>query len=431
MTHMASNTKKKLKTKSSQKTQFWRGIFSGLIGSIVLGLIFLMIGYGFNYQVVPAHSQEAQEPLSATDFEKTVTSVVDKTREAVVSVSNYQHPTQNMNGLFPFSDGGSGLTEYSQGGLDLDEFNQEPVLYGTGSGVVYKIEGDKAYVVTNNHVVAGADSLEITMANGDTTEADLVGTDVYSDLAVLTIPKDKASQVMEFANSDDVKVGNIAIAIGSPIDSEFASSVTQGIVSGLNRSLPVDTDEDGQEDWEMTLLQTDAAINPGNSGGALVNSQGKLIGINSSKLAQEAIEGMGFAIPVNDVKNITDQLEENGKVIRPQLGVSMYDLNQISLKSRQEILKLKDDQTDGAIVVEVAKGSSAEAAGLQQYDVITGVDDTPVTDSQSLKQALYQHKVGETVTINYLREGKESSTQINLQAPEEDPQATGIPNDNQ
>lgn len=431
MTHMASNTKKKLKAKSSQKTQFWRGIFSGLIGSIVLGLIFLMIGYGFNYQVVPAHSQEAQEPLSATDFEKTVTSVVDKTREAVVSVSNYQHPTQNMNGLFPFSDGGSGQSEYSQGGLDLDEFNQEPVLYGTGSGVVYKIEGDKAYVVTNNHVVAGADSLEITMANGDTTEADLVGTDVYSDLAVLTIPKDKASQVMEFANSDDVKVGNIAIAIGSPIDSEFASSVTQGIVSGLNRSLPVDTDEDGQEDWEMTLLQTDAAINPGNSGGALVNSQGKLIGINSSKLAQEAIEGMGFAIPVNDVKNITDQLEENGKVIRPQLGVSMYDLNQISLKSRQEILKLKDDQTDGAIVVEVAKGSSAEAAGLQQYDVITGVDDTPVTDSQSLKQALYQHKVGETVTIKYLREGKESSAQINLQAPEEAPQATEIPNDNQ
>lgn len=431
MTHMASNTKKKLKAKSSQKTQFWRGIFSGLIGSIVLGLIFLMIGYGFNYQVVPAHSQEAQEPLSATDFEKTITSVVDKTREAVVSVSNYQHPTQNMNGLFPFSDGGSGQSEYSQGGLDLDEFNQEPVLYGTGSGVVYKIEGDKAYVVTNNHVVAGADSLEITMANGDTTEADLVGTDVYSDLAVLTIPKDKASQVMEFANSDDVKVGNIAIAIGSPIDSEFASSVTQGIVSGLNRSLPVDTDEDGQEDWEMTLLQTDAAINPGNSGGALVNSQGKLIGINSSKLAQEAIEGMGFAIPVNDVKNITDQLEENGKVIRPQLGVSMYDLNQISLKSRQEILKLKDDQTDGAIVVEVAKGSSAEAAGLQQYDVITGVDDTPVTDSQSLKQALYQHKVGETVTIKYLREGKESSAQINLQAPEEAPQATEIPNDNQ
>ena len=423
---MASNTKKKLKAKSSQKTQFWRGIFSGLIGSIVLGLIFLMIGYGFNYQVVPAHSQEAQEPLSATDFEKTVTSVVDKTREAVVSVSNYQHPTQNMNGLFPFSDGGVGQSEYSQGGLDLDEFNQEPVLYGTGSGVVYKIEGDKAYVVTNNHVVAGADSLEITMANGDTTEADLVGTDVYSDLAVLTIPKDKASQVMEFANSDDVKVGNIAIAIGSPIDSEFASSVTQGIVSGLNRSLPVDTDEDGQEDWEMTLLQTDAAINPGNSGGALVNSQGKLIGINSSKLAQEAIEGMGFAIPVNDVKNITDQLEENGKVIRPQLGVSMYDLNQISLKSRQEILKLNDDQTDGAIVVEVAKGSSAEAAGLQQYDVITGVDDTSVTDSQSLKQALYQHKVGETVTIKSLREGKESSTRINLQAPEEAPQATGI-----
>src|SRR5699024_1133155 len=146
------------------------------------------------------------------------------------------------------------------------------------------------------HVIYGHDSLEVTLNDGTQIEATEVGSDALSDLAVLQISSESVTDVIEFANSDEIQVGSIAIAIGSPLDSAtFASTVTQGIVSGLNRSLQIDTDGDGAEDWEMTLLQTDAAINPGNSGGALVNSSGQLIGINSSKIATSTVEGMGFA----------------------------------------------------------------------------------------------------------------------------------------
>ncbi|WP_028125172.1 S1C family serine protease [Eremococcus coleocola] len=407
--------------KQKQKTSYWRGIFSGLVGALVLGLTFLLIGYGFNYRVQPVHSQE--QPLSSTDFENTITSVVDKTRDAVVTVSNYQNQ-QNLQNVLPFpynqfqnQEDSQGQEQGQDGGIDLDKFDSQQVLTATGSGVVYKVDGKTAYIVTNHHVIDGADSVEVTMANGDTLEAKIVGSDSLSDLAVLSIDASKVTQTIEFAKSEDVKVGNIAIAIGSPIGSEYASSVTQGIVSGLDRQEQVDSDGDGNPDWEMTVLQTDAAINPGNSGGALVNSQGKLIGINSSKLADETIEGMGFAIPADDVAKIAQELEENGQIVRPQLGVSMYDLSAISLNSRQEVLKLDENTTDGAIVVEVVAGSAAEEAGLQQYDVITKVNDTDITDSQSLKKALYDYKVGDTITVTYLREGKQATAQVTLKAP--------------
>lgn len=407
--------------KQKQKTTYWRGIFSGLVGALVLGLTFLLIGYGFNYRVQPVHSQE--QPLSSTDFENTITSVVDKTRDAVVTVSNYQNQQNLQNALpFPYNqfqnqEDSQGQEQGQDGGIDLDKFDSQQVLTATGSGVVYKVDGKTAYIVTNHHVIDGADSVEVTMANGDTLEAKIVGSDSLSDLAVLSIDASKVTQTIEFAKSEDVKVGNIAIAIGSPIGSEYASSVTQGIVSGLDRQEQVDSDGDGNPDWEMTVLQTDAAINPGNSGGALVNSQGKLIGINSSKLADETIEGMGFAIPADDVAKIAQELEENGQIVRPQLGVSMYDLSAISLNSRQEVLKLDENTTDGAIVVEVVAGSAAEEAGLQQYDVITKVNDTDITDSQSLKKALYDYKVGDTITVTYLREGKQATAKITLKAP--------------
>lgn len=407
--------------KQKQKTTYWRGIFSGLVGALVLGLTFLLIGYGFNYRVQPVHSQE--QPLSSTDFENTITSVVDKTRDAVVTVSNYQNQQNLQNALpFPYNqfqnqEDSQGQEQGQDGGIDLDKFDSQQVLTATGSGVVYKVDGKTAYIVTNHHVIDGADSVEVTMANGDTLEAKIVGSDSLSDLAVLSIDASKVTQTIEFAKSEDVKVGNIAIAIGSPIGSEYASSVTQGIVSGLDRQEQVDSDGDGNPDWEMTVLQTDAAINPGNSGGALVNSQGKLIGINSSKLADETIEGMGFAIPADDVAKIAQELEENGQIVRPQLGVSMYDLSAISLNSRQEVLKLDENTTDGAIVVEVVAGFAAEEAGLQQYDVITKVNDTDITDSQSLKKALYDYKVGDTITVTYLREGKQATAKITLKAP--------------
>ena len=248
-------------------------------------------------------------------------------------------------------------------------------------------------------------------------EATEVGSDALSDLAVLEISSEHVKDTIEFANSDEILVGSIAIAIGSPLSSDtFASTVTQGIVSGLNRSLPVDTDGDGTEDWEMTLLQTDAAINPGNSGGALVNAHGQLIGINSSKIASSEVEGMGFAIPSNEVQQIINRLETDGEIIRPVLGTSTVNLNYFALQTRVEDLGLEEDMTDGVVVAEVAPNSSAANAGIQQLDVITAINGEAVTDGQNLRQLLYQYQVGETVTITVIREGKEMDIDTTLEA---------------
>ncbi|MBG9982983.1 trypsin-like peptidase domain-containing protein [Aerococcaceae bacterium DSM 111020] len=387
-----------MKEKYSSKLYQWRGMFLGLVLGIALvfGLTWIA-----KDAVKPANSQEP----SPASFEETITSVVDKTQDAVVSVGNYQVTTgnQDLSPILEFY----GYSSENQG-INIGELEQEPQLVGTGSGVVYKIEGDKAYVVTNNHVIEDADKIEITLRNEEVIEAELVGADALSDLAVLTIPSDKIDTVAEFADSDQLKVGQIAIAIGSPIGQEFATSVTQGIVSGLNRSVPV------SDQWNMTLLQTDAAINPGNSGGALLNSQGQLIGINSSKFAASAIEGMGFAIPANDVVEITQQLEQDGEVKRPSLGVALLPLAGINQDSRVTDLGLDPENTDGMVVMEVTPGSAADQAGVQQYDVIVGINDVAITDFISLRQELFNHQVGDTIQLKVIREGKEQTIDVEL-----------------
>src|SRR5699024_8620402 len=224
------------------------------------------------------------------------------------------------------------------------------VTNGTGSGVVYKVEGDLAYVVTNNHVIDGADALEVMMEDGTKKEAQVVGSDVWTDLAVLTIPAEDIGVVAEFGNSDNLNVGEPAIAIGSPLGTEFATSVTQGIISATERTVETDIDGDGVIDWDVTAIQTDASINPGNSGGALINITGQVIGINSMKIADSNVEGMGFAIPSNDLVRIIAELEANGEVIRPVLGVSMMDLQQVSVSQQRNILKLPEDVTTGVVV---------------------------------------------------------------------------------
>lgn len=390
-------------TPSKEPSIFWKGIFGGVLGSAILLLTMFLLGINLN---MDESQKTAGAQQSLSDFESVIVDTAAKASDAVVSVENYQlaGASSTMYGDFFGSDGG----------INLDKFNTEPQLAGSGSGVVYKIDGDKAYIVTNNHVIENNDSLEVQMADGRKTEATLVGTDTLSDIAVLTIPAEYASTTLEFANSDDLQVGSLAIAIGSPVGEDFATSVTQGIISGLNRKVSVDTDGDQNPDWDMTLIQTDAAINPGNSGGALVNSKGQLIGINSSKFASTAIEGMGFAIPINDVKDIVSQLESNGQVERPALGIQMGDLAQISIESRTNILKLKEDQVDGVIVMRVQAQSAAETAGLQAYDVITAINDEAVTDAVNLKQVLYQYKVGDTIKIKVLREGEEQTLEVKL-----------------
>lgn len=407
--------------KIEKDNQFWKGIFGGILGSsmVLIVTFFLMFNGLFStWGLTNVYSQTTTESSQTlTDFETAIMNAVEAAGDAVVSVNNLQSVQMNQMGGFGY---GYGYSSNSQGTVDLQDPEESLELFGSGSGVVYKIDGDNAYIVTNNHVVDGAEKLQIITVDGETVDAELVGTDLFTDLAVLKVSSEHVTKVMDFANSEDLKVGSLAIAIGSPLGSEFSSSVTQGIISGTNRVIPFDMDEDGTEDWEMTLIQTDAAINPGNSGGALVNKNGELIGINSSKLSSTEIEGMGFAIPSNDVKNIITQIEENGKVIRPILGVAgVYPVEQLSSRSKVEVLGLPEDADEGVVISEVASDSSAGKAGIEKYDVITSIDGVAVNSLMTLRQELYKHQIGDVVELTVIRKGETSTVKVTLEATQE------------
>ena len=305
------------------------------------------------------------------------------------------------------------LVACNNGNQQQQQSNDELTTASEGSGVIYKKENGYAYIVTNNHVIANSQELEVLLADGTREKAELVGSDQWTDLAVIRIPADKVSTVAEFANSDEVKAGQTAIAIGSPLGSEFATSVTQGIVSANNRPVPTDVDGDGQQDWIVNAIQTDAAINPGNSGGALINSAGQVIGINSMKISKSSVEGMGFAIPSNEVVSIIKQLETDGKITRPALGISMVNLSSVNERVIEQ-LNLPKDVKGGVVVAEVSSKGSAKAAGLQPYDVIVEMDGQKVEGIQNLRKILYSHKVGDKLEVTYYRNGQKQTTTVSL-----------------
>lgn len=344
---------------------------------------------------------EAETTQVRVEVTSDITEAVDKVEGAVVSVINMQQQnTEGFNGLF-------GTTESVQEDDQLQ-------TAGEGSGVIYKTEGDSSYVVTNNHVIEGSDAIEVLMKDGTKVEAELVGSDSWTDLAVLKISSENVTTVAEFGDSDLLNVGEPAIAIGSPLGTNYASSVTSGIISAKNRSVPADIDGDGAADWEMTAIQTDAAINPGNSGGALVNIAGQVIGINSMKISSDTVEGMGFAIPSNDVVEIIAELEANGEVVRPVLGISLLDLSQISEQQQSAVLKLPDDVNSGVVVAQVEAGSAAEQGGLEQYDVIVGFNGEEITDTIELRQAIYSTDVGQEVEIEVYRGGELMTVNVTM-----------------
>jgi len=334
---------------------------------------------------------------AAVKNENSTTQAVDKVKDAVVSVITYSSNSQN-----------SLITSDE---TDIDT-NAEQV-FSEGSGVIYKKEGDTAYIVTNTHVINGAKKVDIRLADGTKVPGDIVGSDTYSDIAVVKIAADKVTTVAEFGDSNQLTVGETAIAIGSPLGSEYANTVTQGIVSSLNRNVSLKS-EDGQA-ISTNAIQTDTAINPGNSGGPLINIQGQVIGITSSKIASNggtSVEGLGFAIPANDVINIIKQLEKDGKVTRPALGIHMVNLSNLNTTDLQK-LKLPGNVTSGVAVRSVQKNMPANGH-LQQYDVITKIDDKAISSTTELQSALYSHSIGDEMTVTYYRNGKEETTKIKL-----------------
>ena len=330
------------------------------------------------------------------------TQAVEKVQDAVVSVINYQ--TQSSNSLSSI--------------FGNIESSDELAVAGEGSGVIYKKDGDTAYIVTNNHVISGAEKIDILLASGEKLSGELVGADTYSDIAVIKIAADKVTTIAEFANSDTIKVGETAIAIGSPLGSVYANTVTQGIISSLSRTVTSQT-EDGQT-ISTNAIQTDTAINPGNSGGPLINIQGQVIGINSSKITSSsvsssgvAVEGMGFAIPSNDAVQIINQLETNGKVTRPALGVQMVNLTDLSTSQLEKAGLANTDLTSGVLIVSTQSGLPADGK-FEPYDVIIEIDGETIENKSDLQSELYKHQIGDTLTVTYYRNNKKMTVDIKL-----------------
>lgn len=270
----------------------------------------------------------------------------------------------------------------------------------TGSGVIYAKNNDDIWIVTNNHVIEGGDDFELLFTNQQVVEAELIGADELSDLAVLKATIDFDITPVAVGDSAILEPGQTVLAIGSPAGEDFAGTVTKGIISGVDRTLAVDTDNDGRADWDLILLQTDAAINPGNSGGALVNLNGELIGINTIKIATQAYEGMGFAIPSNEVVNIISQLEAHGEVKRPSLGVSVFSLQDINPYTK---FLFNIEEESGLYVQEVQPNSPASEADIQEGDIITKLNDQEINTFKQFRQILYSLSEGDELDIEIVR----------------------------
>ena len=283
-------------------------------------------------------------------------------------------------------------------------------LTGYGSGFVYKKEGNYGYVLTNNHVVEDASEIKLTLSNGEEVDAEVLGTDSYMDIAVLRMDGDAVLQVAQIGDSTEAKLGDTIFTVGTPVSTEYAGTVTKGIISGENREITV---TDNGTSYMMEAIQIDASINPGNSGGPLVNIKGEVIGINSVKLVESSIEGMGFAIPIEVAMSQIDKLENGEAIARPVIGVSLYDLDSLPLVGNSD-LRVDDSIKSGVVVNSVDSGSDAEAAGLQRNDIITEVDGTTVKSSAHLKNLLYKHNIGDSVKLTIVRNGNEKELTLKL-----------------
>lgn len=356
-----------------------RGFFGSLVlliaGGIIGGLLSLIIAFNVpllsgslfpNQNEPPSLMLPPVSPSIPADQQWPVVAIAQEVGPAVVGVTNVR-----SRGVW------------------------SPNRASSGSGVIFDKRG---YIVTNYHVIEGHQELIVTLDEERSYPARLVGEDRSTDLAVLKIDA-LDLPVAVFGDSTDLKVGELAVAIGNPLGAEFARSVTAGVISALNREIQI-------EDIRLTLIQTDAAINPGNSGGALVNARGEVIGINSVKIATAQVEGMGFAIPISDAKPIIDELIDKGYVSRPFLGI----VGQVINEQQSQWY----DLPVGIFITEVQPGGPAHQAGIRVEDVLIEMNDKPINNFDVLKEELDRHRVGDRVTVKLWREGEQRTIEVVL-----------------
>ena len=397
---MNTDKKHEQPVKLTVRQIFVTGLVGGILGS---GLV---VGGVATYQ---HFSNSAVTPDNAVGTTHTArmkvnistqtTRAFDKVKGAVVSVTAY-------------SPGNNDTLQALLGGT-------QETTESEGSGVIYKKANGTAFVVTNNHVIHGAKQVNVILSSGKKLPAKVVGTDGVTDLAVLKINGQDVHQVATFADSNAIKVGQPALAIGSPLGSKYATSLTEGIISAKKRTMTVKNEDNGQP-AQATVIQTDAAINPGNSGGPLINVAGQVVGINSMKLASTGngsdtpVEGMGFAIPSNEVVTIINQLTTHGKVIRPALGIEAGNLSSVPVSQQQDTLKLPDNVTKGVVVMKIKDNSPLKDAGIKSGDVITKIGDAKTSDIATLQEVLDQHKLGSRVSVTYYHHGQRQTATVKL-----------------
>ena len=353
--------------------------FIVILVAVLLSFVSGTVGAYLVITNVPSITKNIVENVSKLEYtENSIADSVDKVKNAVVVVMSYKNNVQ--------------IT--------------------SGTGFVYKKDGNTSYIMTNNHVVEGADTVKLILEDGSTVDGKIIGGETYSDIAVLTSTSENLDTVIEIGDSSKSRVGDTVFTVGSPMGETYRGTVTKGTLSGKDRLVAVSF-SGNTSDYYMKVLQTDAAINPGNSGGPLLNINGEVIGVNSLKLVQDEIEGMGFAIPIEDALNYAETLESGNTVERPFVGISMLDITD-QYYLWQNGISIPNNITSGVAILSVSDNSPAKSAGLQKGDIIIKLNDKDISSVAEFRYELYKNKSGDTINITYLRGGKEVTVKITL-----------------
>ena len=348
-------------------------ILSFFIG--IMGTIIVMSSIPSIPKIEKTSNNETTKTVNITES-NTIKSSIEKIYDAVVLVETYKNNTE----------------------------------IGTGTGFIYKKDEKQGYIITNHHVIEGGNKYNVILTNGEEVEATLLGSDEYSDIAVLAINQEVVTQIAKLGQSTESEIGDTVFAVGSPLGKEYMGSVTKGILSGKDRTITVTS---ATTSTMVEVLQTDAAINPGNSGGPLVNINGEVIGVTSMKLVQSEIEGMGFAIPIEIVNSLIDRLENGEKIERPLIGIEMTDVTNTYYLYKQG-MTIPQDIENGIVVIKIMENYPAAKAGLKKGDIILSINDIEIKDSTHFKHLLYKYEVGDTIKVKYYRNKKIEETTIVL-----------------
>lgn len=368
--------------------KFWMMYWPKLV--ILMGIIILIVILNAIFNNV--NKNDRMNDNNDTDAQKYTTTMknANNTVKSVVTVENETSKDSS---------------------LPKDKASQDEV----GSGVVYKKSGDTLYIVTNAHVVGDKENQKITFSNNKSVVGKVLGKDKWSDLAVVkATSSDSSVKEIAIGDSNNLVLGEPILVVGNPLGVDFKGTVTEGIISGLNRNVPIDFDKDNKYDMLMKAFQIDASVNPGNSGGAVVNREGKLIGVVVAKISMPNVENMSFAIPVNEVQKIVKDLETKGKIDYPDVGVKMKNIANLNSFERQAV-KLPGKVKNGVVVDQVDNNGLADRSGLKKGDVITELDGKLLEDDLRFRQIIFSHKDDlKSITAKIYRDGKEKEINIKL-----------------